>query len=174
VGRGAAAERPKEDGVRAWTYLGLALVASLAIAAPTATATPHRGAISAQTRDNLVAAAHGEAFAHAKYLAYADEAQRAGHARVARLFRRTGRTEIGDHFLQLAVMAGIVNDNATNLRDAITDEGGEATTIYPGLADQAAAQGDQRAAAMWRELAGDEAVHRDNFQQALDALPTAA
>ena len=67
-------------------------------------------------------------------------------------------------------MAGIVNDNATNLRDAITGEGGEATTIYPGFADQAAAQGDQRAAAMWRELAGDEAVHRDNFQQALDAL----
>lgn len=102
--------------------------------------------------------------------AYADEAQRAGHADVARLFRRTGRTEFGDHFLHLAVMASIVNDNATNLRDAITGEDSEATTIYKGFADQAAAQGDERAAAMWRELAADEAVHRDNFQQALHAL----
>lgn len=156
--------------MRAWRWILATLLIGVVAAAPATAATGRTEALSPQTQTNLVAAAHGEAFAHAKYWAYAQEARGAGHPAIAHLFLQTSGDEFSDHFLRLAAMAGIVGSNAQNLRDAITGEGSEATTIYPGFAAQAKAQGDQPAAELWKELAGDEALHRDAFAQALQAI----
>lgn len=143
------------------------LLAGLVVAVA-ATGAP--AALKPSTRANLVAAARGEAFAHAKYLAYADQARRAGHPAIARLFTATAATEFGDHFLKVATLAGVIGDNAQNLRDAIAGEGSEHTTIYPGFAQQARAKSDLAAAAMWSEFAADEGTHLAAFQQALRAI----
>jgi rubrerythrin len=156
--------------MRAWRLIIAGLLAALALVALVPGAAGARATLRATTRANLVAAAKGEAFAHAKYLAYAEQARRVGHPVVARLFARTAATEFGDHFLKVATMGGVIGGNAQNLRDAIAGEGSEHTTIYPGFAAQARARGDTAAAAMWTEFAKDEGTHLGNFEQALKAI----
>jgi len=158
--------------MRVFRYTVAALLLGLAAAAPASAAHHLAESISPQTRADLVAAAHGEAFAHAKYFAYAAEARRAGYRSVAQLFMRTHHVELHDHFMALASLAGLIGSNADNLRDAIAGEDSEATTLYPQFAAQALTQGDTSANDFWTELAGDEATHRDAFAQALTAITT--
>ena len=54
--------------------------------------------ISARTQENLSIAMHGEAFAYAKYLLYAEQAQKHGHPELARLFEDTAKVERLQHF----------------------------------------------------------------------------
>lgn len=146
--------------------LALTGVAGLA---PAAAASPAPG-IAASTKTNLLDAMHGEAFARAKYLAYAAQAGREGRATVASLYRSTAVTERTDHFAQEAGFVGLVGSDAANLRDAISGENYETTTMYPEFERQARAAGDAKAAALFHEIAADEADHRDRFKKALAAL----
>src|SRR5512139_3888312 len=71
------------------------------------------------TRTNALAAMHGEAMAHAKYLAYATQAQQAGRGQAAQDFTSAAQTEHMDHFSSEADLIGFGGDIAANLRDAI-------------------------------------------------------
>ena len=122
------------------------------------------------TLENLFATLHGESFANAKYMAYGLHARDTGNGRLARLWQRTANVELMEHFAEAAMLAGLVGDTATNLRDAIKGEIDEATNVYIGYAQQAAAAGDHAAARLFAELAGDEAGHAFGFVQALQAL----
>ncbi len=113
---------------------------------------------------------HGEAFAHAKYLAYATQAQQAGRAQAAQDFTDAAQTEHMDHFAREANLVGLGSDVAANLRDAINGETNEANTMYPGFAKQATADNDAAAASAFSELGADEAIHLKDFQTALDAV----
>src|SRR5512144_2459921 len=101
-------------------FVTAALVIGVMAAAPGAATAD--GTIKPQTRENLIAAAHGEAYAHAKYWAYAQQAHNEQQHTIARLFMRTSDDELNDHFAKLAQMAGLLADNVTNLTDAITGE----------------------------------------------------
>lgn len=136
---------------------------------PAAASTP-APAIAGGTRANLLDAMHGEAFARAKYLAYATQAEREGHPAVARLYRSTAGTELGDHFHQEAGLAGLVRSDAADLRDAISGENYETTTMYPSFERQARADGDLKAATLFHEIGADEADHRNRLAKALKAL----
>lgn len=123
--------------------------------------------VQASTQQNLLTAMHGEAFANGKYLAYS---QVAGEPSLSSLFSRTADEELNQHFAEEADLAGTVGTDAQNLQDAINGESYETTTMYPNFASEARAAGDTAASALFTEIAGDEAQHRDAFQAALDSL----
>ncbi|MFI9639605.1 ferritin family protein [Micromonospora sp. NPDC051925] len=123
-----------------------------------------------QTRANASTAVEGEAFAHAKYLAYGEEAARTGERRIARLFADTAWTERYDHFAAEAKLIHFVRSNVADLQESIAGEEHEATVMYPTFSRQAAAAGDRRAAALFREIAFDEADHAAAFLRALVEL----
>src|SRR3974377_1250795 len=58
------------------------------------------GPLKEQTRANLLKAMHGEAFAHAKYLLFAEHARTSGHTDIADLFERTAHTERLEHLAE--------------------------------------------------------------------------
>lgn len=158
--------------------LTIAMCAAFLVPVVACSGTPQRTASPQQsqsvpaesTRTNAMAAMHGEAFAHAKYRAYADQAQHSGEPRVAQEFRSAAQTELSDHFTREADLVGLGGDTAANLRDAIAGESTESTTMYPGFAAQATAAGDAAAAQLFSAIAGDEAAHARDFSIALATL----
>ncbi len=129
-------------------------------------------AVNPQTRQNLLNAMHGEAFAYAKYMLFAEKARRRGWMEVAKLFEDAARTERLEHFAEQAELAGLSRDDVDNLRDAIHGETFEVETLYRKYAEQASAVGDERAAALFDEIRRDEEAHRNSFQSALHELET--
>lgn len=123
--------------------------------------------LSKQTKENLSTAMHGEAFAYAKYLLYAQKARQSGKPELAKLLETTAKTERFEHFAEEAKLAGLVEDNAANLKDAIHGESYEVETMYREFAEQARAAGDLVAAERFEEIRKDETKHRDAFQAAL-------
>jgi rubrerythrin len=126
--------------------------------------------LAESTRSNALSAAHGEALAHAKYLAFATQAQQAGRARAAQAFTSAAQTELSDHFASEADLIGLSSDTAANLRDAIGGETDESDTIYPDFARQATADNDPAAAALFTEIAADETAHAEHFSTALTVV----
>lgn len=123
-----------------------------------------------QTRKNLLTAMHGEAFAYAKYMLFAQHARQQGQTELANLFERTAQVEHLEHFAEEAALAGLVGSDADNLRDAIQGESYEVDTMYREFAEQAEAAGEQAAADRFREIRADEMKHRDAYEAALHAL----
>lgn len=126
--------------------------------------------MNAQTKANLLTALHGEAFAYAKYMLYAEHARQQGRNDLADLFEATARTELFEHFAEEAELAGLVGDDAANLREAIGGEAYEVDTMYRTFAEQAQAAGDNAAASRFTEVRDDETRHRDAFTEALNRL----
>ena len=152
-----------------------ALIASIA-ACGGRSAPPANAPLADSTRSNALSAMHGESLAHAKYLAYATAAQKAGRAQAAQAFTDAAQTELSDHFAREADLIGLGGDPAANLRDAISGETNEANTMYPDFAKQARADNDTAAAELFTEIAGDEAAHAKDSSVALTAVtsPSAA
>jgi rubrerythrin len=138
-------------------------------ALPTAAAT---AALNPQTLADLDTSMTGEAYANASYTFYAAQADREDLPATARLYRRTASVELNEHFRAEAALADVVGSDADNLRAAIAGETYETTTMYPTFARQAAADGDDNAAALFTEIGHDEAHHLAAFQAALDVVET--
>jgi len=126
--------------------------------------------IDQKTLDNLSTAMHGEAFAYAKYLLYADHARKSGNKELADLFEKTANTERFEHFAEEAQLAGLVGGDADNLKDAIKGESYEIDIMYLEFAEKAKIAGDIAAAARFEEIRHDERGHRDAFKIALTKL----
>ena len=123
-----------------------------------------------QTLQNLSTAMHGEAFAYAKYLLFAEHARRSGDVELADLLEKTAKTERFEHLAEEAKLAGLVGSNSQNLKDAIKGESYETETMYGEFAQQAEQAGDHEAALRFEEIRKDEAKHRDAFNVALSNL----
>lgn len=123
-----------------------------------------------KTRDNLSTAMHGEAFAYAKYMLYAERARETGNAELSQLFEKTAKEELLEHFAEQAALAGLVGTDADNLKDAVSGESYEVETMYRDFAQEAAASGDKAAADRFEEIRHDEVKHRDAFNAALAKL----
>lgn len=148
------------------------LTAALLLACLAATAVSAEQAavpkpISDQTKTNLEAAMHGEAFANLKYLRYADQAEADGKPELAKLFRDSANIEANEHFDREAQAIGLGTSDTANLEDAMAGELYENTKMYIGFADQAEADGDLKVAAMFRQIAVDEGVHYAAYKAAL-------
>lgn len=129
-----------------------------------------KNSLQKTTSEDLSTAMHGEAFAYAKYMLYAEHARKNGNQELAKLFEDAARTERLEHFAEESRLAGIVDSDVENLKDAIKGESYEATTMYREFAEKAAASGDKNAAERFQEIRLDEARHRDAFQAVLRSL----
>lgn len=127
-------------------------------------------ALQKSTSDDLSTAMHGEAFAYAKYMLYAEHARKNGNEEVAKLFEKAAKTERFEHFAEEAKLAGLVGSDAQNLKDAMTGESYEVETMYREFAEKATSAGDKDAARRFQEIRADEMKHRDGFQEALAKL----
>lgn len=126
--------------------------------------------LNPKTAENLSTAMHGEAFAYAKYLLYAEHARKGGNTALADLFENTAKTEHFEHLAEEAELAGLVGSDADNLKDSIKGESYEVDTMYREFAEQARAVGDTAAAERFEEVRKDEMKHRDAFKAELTKL----
>jgi rubrerythrin len=126
-----------------------------------------RDPTSKATAENLSTAMHGEAFAYAKYMLYAERARQNGNKDLADLFEASAKTERFEHFAEEARLAGLVGSDAENLRDAMKGESYEVETMYRQFAEKATAAGDKKVAERFEEIRHDEMKHRDVFKAAL-------
>ena len=147
----------------------LVVIAAVFFAIGRTTAQSHT-TLNKETMANLSTAMHGEAFAFAKYMLYAQHARKSGNKDVADLFEKAAHTERFQHFAEEAQLAGLVGSGEDNLRDAIKGESHEVETMYLGFAKDATAAGDKAAAARFQEIRNDEMGHRDAFKAALAKL----
>ena len=108
------------------------------------------------TADNLSTAMHGEAFAYAKYMLYAQHARQAGNEDLAKLFEESAKTERFEHFAEEARLAGLVGSDEENLKDAFNGESYEVETMYREFSEKAASAGDSAAAGRLEEIRHDE------------------
>lgn len=122
------------------------------------------------TRENLLTAMQGEAFAHAKYTLYAEQARSNGHETLAELFERAATVELHEHFKEEAELVGLVGSDEDNLREAIGGETYEVETMYREFAEQATGAGEAAAAERFLEVRGDELDHQKLFEAALAEL----
>jgi rubrerythrin len=127
-------------------------------------------ALSRSTTDNLSTAMHGEAFAYAKYMLYAEHARLNGNEPLAKLFEETAKAERFEHFGEEARLVGLVRSDAENVRDAMQGESYEVETMYREFSQKADAAGDNSAAHRFEEIREDEMKHRDAFKAELAKL----
>lgn len=138
-----------------------------------------------KTPQNLQAAYNGEANAHARYIAFADQAMHEEHYEVASLFRAAAYAE-HIHFERFAdairkmggepasrIETGAVKTTKENLRTA-ADEGEayERDTLYPRFIREAESEGNQDAARAFQYARMAEAQHFKLFKAALENLRT--
>ena len=141
-------------------------LAALAVSAGAAAAQD----LAPQTRANLEAAMHGEAFANLKYLRYAEVAREGGDEELARLFESSANVEANEHFAREADALKLDGTNEANLVDAMAGEQYENVTMYIGFAAQAEAAGDLRTASLFRQIAADEGDHYERYRAAAERL----
>jgi rubrerythrin len=147
------------------------LLAAAALAAAVSTGPAFAAdALSPQTRENLQAAMHGEAFANLKYRRYAEVAREGGNEALAKLFEDSANVEANEHFAREADALKLDGTNAANLLDAMAGEKYENKTMYIGFADQAQKAGDLKTAALFRQIAADEGDHYARYKAAHDQL----
>lgn len=120
------------------------------------------------TNENLATAFAGESQANRKYLAFARQAEKEGHAQIARLFRAAAEAETIHAHAHLANMGG-VGTTVENLKAAVKGETYEYTEMYPPMVEQAKAEG-HKARTMLDFANQAEQVHAGLFAQALEAL----
>ncbi|HYL75733.1 MAG TPA: rubrerythrin family protein [Bryobacteraceae bacterium] len=157
----------------------LALLSALWIA-PSAVNASDR--ISASTMSNLQAAFNGESNAHARYGAFAKQADAEGYAGVASLFRAAARAEeihAGNHAAAIKEFGGVpeakledpvVKSTRENLEAAIKGETYERDEMYPAFIQQAKAEDNAQALRTLTFARAAEAEHAKLYTQALQDL----
>lgn len=122
-----------------------------------------------KTEQNLWEAFAGESQANRKYLAFAEKADREGHAQAAKLFRAAAHAETVHAHAHLRALKGI-GDTAANLKEAIAGETHEFKNMYPDMIK--AAQEEKHAAAERTFTYANmvEKTHAALYQKVLDSL----
>lgn len=122
-----------------------------------------------KTDQNLKDAFAGESQANRKYLAFAQQADKEGHAQVAKLFRAAAAAETVHAHGHLRVMKGVGN-TTDNLKEAIAGETHEFKSMYPEMIKDAQEEGHTAAAKYFDYANQVEKIHADLYQNALDNM----
>jgi rubrerythrin len=155
-------------------------ILSLAVLATLVPGTIARAATT--TLQNVQAAFNGESNAHARYLAFAAQADREGYGEVASLFRAAARAEqihAGNHAEvikklgsspQSNIEAPDVKSTRENLQTAIEGETYERDTMYPDFLKQARSDHNSAAVKSLNLAKTAEAEHARLYAAALADL----
>ena len=122
-----------------------------------------------KTKDNLATAFAGESQANRKYLCYAEQAEKEGHALIARLFRATAEAETIHAFNEFKAKGG-VGTTLDNLQAAKDGESYEFTEMYPPMIKTAEEEGDKNAARIFHLANEAEKVHAKLYGEAIESL----
>jgi rubrerythrin len=122
-----------------------------------------------KTEDNLKAAFAGESQARNKYTFYAKVARKEGYHYIAKIFEETAENEKRHAKDELTLLNGI-GDTLANLKEAMSGEDYETTTMYQTFAEDAKAEGNTAAANLFRMIAKIEAHHRDRYKKLLQMV----
>ncbi len=141
-----------------------------------------KGVKGTKTEENLKAAFAGESKANRRYLYFANQADIAGAAEVAVVFRSAAEGETGHAHGHLEHLESAGDPDTglpfatveDSLRSAIAGETHEYTDMYPGMAKEARDEGFDEIALWFETLAKAERSHANKFQKTLDAYLTAA
>jgi len=153
----------------------LVLSAGLAYAGPTAQ-------LANVTLGNLQTAFNGESNAHARYLAFAEQADKDGYLQIATLFRAAARAEeihANNHAVEIKALGGtpqakietpVVKTTKQNLELAIKGETYERDVMYPEFYKQARNAGIAGAVQTINYASAAEAEHAKLFTAALNNM----
>ena len=122
-----------------------------------------------KTEENLKAAFAGESQARNKYTYFAAAARKEGFHYIARIFEETAENEKRHAKDELALLGGI-GDTKANLKAAFEGEEYETTEMYPTFAKEAAAEGNEEAAALFSQIARVEEHHMERFKRLLEMV----
>lgn len=122
-----------------------------------------------KTEEHLKAAFAGESQARNKYTYFAKVARKEGYHYIAKLFEETADNECRHAKDEFSLLNGI-GDTAANLKEAIEGEQYETITMYPQFAKDAEAEGNMKAAALFRMIAKIEEHHRARYQKLLERV----
>jgi rubrerythrin len=125
--------------------------------------------MNAGTQLNLLDALRAEAFAHARYRLYAEQARGNGRGELARLFEETASEGLR-HFGELAALSGLVGADERNLEQWREVAEYEVETMYPVFAEHARAAGEAAPATCFEQLRDDARTRRTAFADALAQL----
>ena len=126
-----------------------------------------------QTKANLEAAMHGEAYANLKYQTYAAKARADGNEALAKLFEESANVEANEHFAREADALGLAKGSEKDLADAMEGEHYENIKMYKEFSEQAAKVGDTAAAKLFEQIRVDEGDHYESYKAALAKTKTA-
>src|ERR1043165_7305269 len=124
-------------------------------------------ALSARSRQNLMDAMRGEAFAFAKYKLFARQARNNGDCELADIFDKTADQEYLEHFMEQAELLPLGGSDEQDGTNAIGGESFEVDTLYKRFAEEAREDGDDQVADRFEEIGRDEACHQLAFHEAL-------
>jgi rubrerythrin len=120
-----------------------------------------------KTQKNLMAAFAGESQANRRYLAFAQRAADEYKEGVYKLFRAIAEGET-IHALKHLQHMKAVRSTAENIREAMSGEMHEFTTMYPQMIADAREEGAKGAEITLTHAMEVEKVHHELLQQALD------
>jgi rubrerythrin len=119
-----------------------------------------------KTDMNLMAAFAGESQANRKYLAFAEQADKEGYLRTARLFRAAAAAETIHAHGHLSASGGI-RSTKENLKEAIAGESHEYKAMYPDMIKTAEAEGNKPAVRSFTIAHEVEKILADLYRKAL-------
>lgn len=127
-----------------------------------------------RTYENVMAALYGEAYAHARYLAFARAARDRGDRDLAEAFEGIAAVELHEHFEELAALAHLIGTDSDNVVSAIRDENSEVEAVYRLYAEQARLAGEYDVAERFEEIREDERAHLKLLETLLERLEVPA
>lgn len=121
-----------------------------------------------KTEANLLAAFAGESQARNKYTYYASKAKKEGYEQIARLFLETADNEKEHAKIWFKLLHdGDIGSTPENLKDAAAGENYEWTEMYKTFAEEARAEGFDKIAFLFEEVAKIEKHHEERYLKLL-------
>ena len=121
-----------------------------------------------KTEKNLMEAFAGESQARNKYSYYASKAKKDGYVQIAALFEETANNEKEHAKIWFKLLHdGAVPSTEVNLADAADGENYEWTDMYDRMAKEAAEEGFNEIAALFRGVAKIEKEHEERYRKLL-------
>ncbi|MCF8068128.1 MAG: rubrerythrin family protein [Desulfobacterales bacterium] len=119
-----------------------------------------------KTEENLKAAFAGESQARNMYTYFAAVARKEGYRYIAKLFEETADNEC-QHAKEEFMLLNGIGDTIANLKEAISGEDHETTSMYPQFAKEAEEEGNKEAAILFTQIGKIEAKHRNRYKKLL-------
>ncbi len=129
-----------------------------------------------QTEKNLLASFAGESQARNRYTYFAGQARKDGYVQIADIFEETASQEKehakrffkflegGEVEVVASFPAGVIGSTLKNLQAAADGENHEHTSMYPGFAKIARAEGFEVIAKVWEAVSVAEKQHEKRYR----------